>query len=425
MSTIAQLLIAGSALLTAEDSTALDAAVSRFEPAIVEIRHRIHAHPELSNREFETSKLVAAHLRDLGLDVRTGMARTGVVGTLVGALPGPVVAVRADMDALPVTEATDLPFRSTVRTTFLGQDVGVAHACGHDIHTSTALGVASVLASMRDTLRGTVVFVFQPAEEGAPEGEEGGARLMLDEGIFDTQKPAAILGLHSWPYLEVGQVGYAFGPALAAVDHFRIEIHGKQSHGAAPHLGVDPIVVASQTVMALQPLRARNLSPLAPSVVTVGILRGGTRFNIIPDTVHLEGTVRTYDPAVQDTIERRMREIVAGITASGGATFELEYDRVTPATLNNRELAENIVPTLHRVVGEGNAIEMEPIMAGEDFAFFSNAVPGFYWFLGTRAPGTESGGLHTPDFRADDGAIRIGMRVMSAAVLDYLNTGKR
>ncbi|NIP82202.1 MAG: amidohydrolase, partial [Gemmatimonadetes bacterium] len=267
---------------------------------------------------------------------------TGVVGILRGAKPGPVVAVRADMDALPVTEDTPYPFKSTVRTTYLGQEVGVSHACGHDIHTAVQLGVASVLADLRDDLAGTVLFIFQPAEEGPPPGEEGGASLMVEEGVLEDPAPAAIFGLHTNPGLEVGHVGYVIGPALASSDHFRITLRGQQSHGASPHLSIDPIVMASQAVMAFQTIRSRNLDPLEPSVISVGIIRGGERFNIIPAEVHMEGTVRTYDQDVRDAIERRMDEILAGITQAGGGTYTFEYQRGTPPTINDQELAREM-----------------------------------------------------------------------------------
>ncbi len=398
-------------------------AVERILPQIVEIRHRIHQNPELGNREFETARLIAQHLRELGFEVDTGIAHTGVVGVLRGGRPGPVVAVRADMDALPVTEATDLPFLSVKRTIYLGQDVGVMHACGHDVHVAVQLGVASVLASMRDDIRGTVKLIFQPAEEGPPEGEEGGAELMVREGVLADPRPEVIFGLHTFARMDVGTLGYTPGPALAAVDHFRIDIKGRQAHGASPHLSVDPVVMASQVIMALQTIRSRNLSPLEPSVVTVGIVRGGTRFNIIPAEVHLEGTVRTYSEEVRDIIERRMREILAGITAAAGGTFELDYERGTPATTNDRALTARMVPTLARIVGAGNVREIEPTMGGEDFAYFANEIPGFYFRLGQVVPGTTSGDHHTPTYRADDSMIPIGIRAMAGLVLDYLSSG--
>jgi len=400
---------------------ALAAAVEEVTPEIVEIRHWIHRNPELGNREVETARRVAEHLRSLGLEVETEVAHTGVVAVLRGGEPGPVVAVRADMDALPVTEKTDLPFKSTRRTEYLGQEVGVAHACGHDIHTSVALGVASVLASMRDEVPGTVKFLFQPAEEGPPPGEEGGAKLMIEEGVLDAEpRPEAIFGLHSFPDLAVGQLGYQEGPAMAAVDHFLIDIHGEQSHGAYPHLSVDPVVMASQAVMALQTIRSRNLPALEPSVVTVGIVRGGERFNIIPGTVHLEGTVRTFQPEIRDQVQRRMREILDGVTRAGGGSFEMEYRSNAPATINDPELARRVRPGLERAVGEEAVIEVEPTMAGEDFAYFAQRIPGFYFRLGVVAPGTTSGGLHTPTFRASDDAVPVGIQAMAAVVLEYL-----
>jgi amidohydrolase len=397
----------------------IDQAVERLAPQIVELRHQLHQNPELSNREVKTAELVTAHLRSLGLEPKTGIAKTGVVALLKGGKPGPLIAVRADMDALPVTEQTDLPFKSTKRETFLGQEVGVAHACGHDIHTSVQLGVASVLASIKQDLPGSILFIFQPAEEGPPPGEEGGADLMLEEGVFAT-KPAAIFALHSFSDLEVGQVGYNPGPTMAAVDQFVVKIKGKQAHGAYPHLSVDPIVIASQAVLALQTIRSRNLSALEPSVVTVGIFRGGERFNIIPGEVHLEGTVRTYNEDVRTEVERRMREILDGITRAGGASFEMEYKKNAPATVNDPALARIVDPLLRSAAGASNVKTVEPSMGGEDFAYFANQVPGFYYRLGVVKPGTTSGGLHTPTFRADDSAVPVGMKVMSRLLASYL-----
>jgi amidohydrolase len=405
----------------AAQHAAIDAVVERVTPAITELRHHLHQNPELGNREFETAALMARHLRELGFDdVQTEVAHTGVVGLLRGGRPGPVVAVRADMDALPVTEDTDFAFKSLVRSTYLGQEVGVAHACGHDIHMAVQLGVASVLASLKDELPGTVKFIFQPAEEGPPAGEEGGAPLMMAEGVLEHPRPEAIFGLHTYAHLGVGKIGYTPGGALAAVDHFYVTITGRQAHGAAPHLSVDPVVMAAQAITALQTIRSRNLSPLAPSVVTVGFVQGGTRFNIIPGDVRMEGTVRTYDTAVQNQVERRMHEILAGITAAGGGSYELVYDRITPATINDVALTERSVPSLAAAVGADNVGRIDPWMAGEDFAFFANDVPGFYFRLGTLAPGTTSGDHHSPSFRADDAAIPVGIRAMTYAIWDYL-----
>ena len=402
----------------------IDKAISKNLNTIIDLRHQIHQYPELGNREFKTAKLVAEHLRSLGIEVETDIAYTGVVGVLKGNKPGPVVAVRADMDALPVTEETDLPFKSTVKTTYLDKEVGVMHACGHDIHTSVQLGVASVLASMKRSLPGTVKFIFQPAEEGPPPGEEGGAELMLKEGVFDNPKPSAVFGLHTHAALEVGELGLTIGPAMAAVDQFIITIKGKQSHGAYPHKSVDPIIMATEVVTAFQTIRSRSLSPLEPSVVTVGIIRGGERFNIIPEEVHLEGTVRTYDPEVQDMVEKRMNEILKGITLAYGGSFELNYDRGTPATINNPELCKQMIPTLERVVGKDNLKMMDPVMGGEDFAIFANEVPGIYYRLGVVKPGTTSGWIHTPTFRADDSCLEVGIRAMSNMVVDYLTSSK-
>ena len=399
-----------------------DKAISKNLNTIIDLRHQIHQYPELGNREYKTAKLVAKHLRSLGIEVETDIAYTGVVGILKGNKPGPVVAVRADMDALPVTEETDLSFKSTVKTTYLNKEVGVMHACGHDIHTSVQLGVASVLAGMKRSLPGTVKFIFQPAEEGPPPGEEGGADLMLKEGVFANLKPSAIFGLHTHPGLAVGELGLTIGPAMAAVDHFIITIKGKQSHGAYPHKSVDPIIMATEAVDAFQTIRSRSLSPLEPSVVTVGIIRGGERFNIIPEQVHLEGTVRTYNPEVQDMVEYRMNKILEGITLAYGGSFELDYDRGTPATINNPELAKQMIPTMERIVGKNNLKFLDPVMGGEDFAFFANEVPGMYYRLGVLKPGTTSGWVHTPTFRADDSCLEVGIRAMSNLVVDFLKS---
>ncbi len=399
----------------------IDAATERVVPQIVEIRHHLHQHPELGNREYETAKLVAQYLRDLGFDVvETEVAHTGVVALLRGGRPGPVIAVRADMDALPVTEDTPYPWKSTVRANYLGQDVGVSHACGHDLHTAVQLGLASVLASMRDELPGTVKLIFQPAEEGAPPGEEGGAALMIEEGTLVDPRPEAIFGLHTLWNMPVGMVGYTPGPALAAADHFSIIIRGTGAHGASPHLSHDPIVMAGQAITALQTIRSRNISPMEPGVLSIGLVRGGTRWNIIPEEVELQGTVRSYSADVQDLVERRMNEILAGVTLAGGGSFELHYDRGIPVTVNNVALTDRMLPTLERAVGKDNVQLLEPATVAEDFSYFANEVPGFYYRLGTLKPGTTSGNHHTPDFQADDSAIPVGIKVMAYLVWDYL-----
>ncbi|HSH45706.1 MAG TPA: amidohydrolase, partial [Longimicrobiales bacterium] len=365
--------------------------------------------------------LVAEHLRELGMEVRTGIAHTGVVGILRGGQPGPVVAVRADMDALPVVEQTGFPFASTKRTTYNGQEVGVMHACGHDIHVAVGLGVADILAERRESMPGTVVFIFQPAEEGAPRGEEGGAPLMLDEGVFDDPRPEAVFALHTLPSLEVGELGYTPGPAMAAADTWRATLHGRQAHGAQPQESVDPVVMTSQAILALQTIRSRNMSAIDDGLVTVGIIRGGERHNIIPGQVRLEGTVRTFDPTVQDLVERRMNEILDGITRAAGGTYELDYQRGLPVTFNHLELTDRVAPSLVKAAGRDRVHVLPPTTGAEDFAFFAQEIPGFYFRLGTTRPGTTSGGLHTPTFTADDSAIPVGIEAMTTLVLDYLS----
>ena len=400
----------------------IDAAIERVTPDIVEIRHHLHQHPELGNREFETASLIAEYLRRLVVDVvDTRIAHTGVVGIIRGARPGPGVAVRADMDALPVTEDTPYPWRSTVRSVYLGQEVGVSHACGHDIHMAVQLGLASVLASVRDDLPGTVNLIFQPAEEGPPPGEEGGAALMVKEGVLNDPQPEAIFGLHTMSDMAVGDIGYTPGPALAAADQFKVTIHGTGAHGASPHLSHDPVVMAGHAITALQTIRSRNLSPMEPAVLSIGLVRGGTRWNIIPETVELEGTVRSYSTEAQDLVERRMHEILAGVTAAGGGSYELQYERAIPVTVNDVALVDRLLPTLERAVGPGHVRRLEPATVAEDFSHFANEVPGFYYRLGTLKPGTTSGDHHAPDFQADDGAIPIGIRVMAYMVWDYVS----
>lgn len=385
-------------------------------------RHVIHQHPELSNREVHTAQLVATALSKMGYTVQTGVGRTGVVAVLQGTKPGPVVAARADMDALPVTEQTDLPFRSTVKATYLDQEVGVAHACGHDIHTSVLLGVAAVLAKQRQSLPGTVKLIFQGAEEGPPPGERGGAELMREQGALDHPRPKAIFALHSFPDLPVGEVGYSVGPAFAASDQFTLTVKGRPAHGAFPQLAKDPIVMAAAIISSWQSIVARNVNPLDAAVLTVGMIRGGTRYNIIPETVELQGTVRTLKAEVQTLMEQRMREMAAGIITAYGGTFTFDYQRNAPATVNDPALARWATKALVGTVGEGHVHELPPTMGAEDFAYFAQVVPGFYFRLGVHKPGTTTGGLHTPTFRGDDSAIEVGIATMSALLLAYLRT---
>jgi len=402
--------------------------VDRLAPRMIEIRHDIHQHPELGNRETRTAELVAKELRRLGLEVRTGVAHTGVVGVLHGGRPGPVVAIRADMDGLPVTEQSDLPFRSVATATYLGRETGVSHACGHDTHVAAQLGVANVLAGMKDRLPGTVVFIFQPAEEGAPPGEQGGAKLMLAEGAFANPRPQMVLAFHangSPPDAEgedeqLGRVAFTPGPAMAASTKWTARVIGRQAHGASPHLGVDAIVTASQVVLALQTIRSRNLSPFTTSVVTVGVIRAGDRNNIVAGEAYLEGTIRTFDDSVLTTIQRRMREIFDGTTRAAGATFTLDFEEPYPVLINDSALAVRFRPVLERVAGRDRVRQAPPRTGAEDFSWFAREVPGFYINIGAVPPGRVSGGHHTPTFYADDGTVPMAMRVMTALVLEGL-----
>jgi amidohydrolase len=407
------------------------AATERITPKLIEVRHDLHRHPELGNREIRTAALVARELRRLGLEVRTGVAKTGVVGILRGGRPGPVVAVRADMDGLPVTEQTDLPFKSVETTTYLGRQTGVSHACGHDIHVAVALGVAEVLSGLRSRLPGTVVLYFQPAEEGPPQGEQGGAKLMVAEGVLRDPKPDLILALHAngdppeelGEWERVGRISYTPGPQYAAATRWRARVIGRQAHGATPHLGVDAIVTASQIVSALQTIRSRTLSPFEPAVVTVGVFQAGDRNNIIAGEARLEGTVRTFNDSATALIKTRMREIFSGQSAAAGARFELQFDETIPVTVNDTVLARRFHPVLERVVGAENLGIVPPETGAEDFSFFARAVPGFYFKLGAVRSGNISGGHHTPTFRADDDAIPVGVRAMTGVVLEALGAG--
>src|SRR5437870_3665794 len=357
----------------------IDEAAKKVEPSVIECRRDIHQHPELGNREFRTSKLVADKLKQLGIEVRTPIAHTGVVGILRGGNAGRVVGLRADMDALPVTEQVDLPFKSTVRTTYNGQEVGVMHACGHDAHVAILLGVAEVLSSIRSELPGTVVFLFQPAEEGAPQGEEGGAALMVKEGALDNPRVDAVFGLHVTSRYPVGEIAYRPGAELAAVDSFRIKVHGKQTHGAYPWLGIDPIVVASQIVLGLQTIPSRQLdATLAPSIVTIGIIRGGVRNNIIPDQVEMIGTLRSLDKNMRDEIHARVKRTAEDIAASGGAKADVAITTGYPVTYNDPALTEKMVPTLKKLTSD--VITVNPTLGAEDFSFYQQKVPGlFIW----------------------------------------------
>ena len=419
-------LVLAGAVLHAQDPLArIEQEVAKVTPAVTEIRHQLHQNPELSNREEKTAALVADYLRKLGLEVQTGVARHGVVALLKGGRPGPVVAVRADMDALPVTEDPSMPFASRVRATYMGQEVGVMHACGHDIHTAVQLGVASVLSSMKATLPGTVKFIFQPAEEGPPPGEAGGASLMVKEGALQNPRPQAIFGLHTMSEMPVGEIGYSEGPALSASDTWEVKIVGRQAHGARPELSVDPVVTAAQFVQALQTVRSRTFSGHEPGVVTIGTIHGGERHNIIPGAVTLSGTIRTFRGEMSTLAEARLRAILKGVTEAAGATGEVvRYVRGAPATINDDRLTRESVPSLERALGKGRVKRIPPSMASEDFSFFASEVPGFFYRLGQVKAGTTSGDHHTPTYLADDSAIPVGIKAMSLVIADFLSRTK-
>jgi amidohydrolase len=378
-------------------------------------RRDFHMHPELSNREERTSRIVAERLRALGLtDVKTGVGKYGVTALLKGAKPGATVAVRADMDALPIQEVNDVPYKSQV--------AGVKHACGHDAHTTVELGVAEVLSKMRGEISGTIKFIFQPAEEGAPAGEEGGARLMIKEGAMDNPRPQAIFGLHTLPSVEAGQIAYHSGPAMASSDRFFITIHGKSSHGAQPHTGIDAVVIAAECVTALQTIRSRRIDPQEPLVISIGLIQGGRRNNIIADEVKMEGTMRTLNEDVRQRAQTLMRETLANITAAYGATFDLKFEENAAVTFNEPKLVEETLPTIRRIVGDQNTLSIKPFMPAEDFAYFQKVSPGFYYFLGVgnRARGINSP-WHTADFDIDEESLVVGVKVMSNVLLDYLD----
>ena len=390
-------------------------AAESLRSQLVAQRRDFHMHPELSNREERTSRIVAERLRALGLeDVKTGVGKYGVTALLKGTKPGPVVAVRADMDALPIQEVNDVPYKSLTPN--------VKHACGHDAHTTIELGVAEILSKMRGEIRGTIKFIFQPAEEGAPAGEEGGAKLMIKEGAMDNPRPSAIFGLHTLPSIEAGQIAYHSGPAMASSDRFFITIHGKSSHGAQPHTGIDAVVVAAECVTVMQTIHSRRIDPQEPLVITIGQIQGGTRYNIIAAEVKMEGTMRTLSEDVRQRAQALMRETLANITAAYGATFDLKFEEGAAVTFNEPKLVEETLPTIRRVVGDQNVLSIKPFMPAEDFSYFQKVSPGFYYFLGVgnRARGINAP-WHTADFDIDEESLVVGAKVMSNVLLDYLD----
>ncbi len=402
----------------------LDRLASEAQTQVVEWRRWFHQNPELSNREFNTSAKVAEVLREMGLEPKTGIAHTGIVAVIEGGKPGPMVAIRTDMDGLPVTEQTGLPFASTVKGEYNGQEVGVMHACGHDNHMAMLLGAAWVLNSVRDDLQGSVMLIFQPAEEGPPAGEEGGASLMIKEGIWAERKPEAVFGIHVGFNLPGGEISLRPGPLMAAADRFTLTVKGQQTHGARPWNGVDPIVVAAQIVLGLQTIASRQVDvTLAPSIVSVGRISGGIRNNVIPDEVEMEGTIRTFDEQMRREIHTRIERTARGIAEGAGAELELELDLGTPSVINDAGLVSRMMPTLERVSGDRPVNDINPQTVAEDFSIYANETPGLFLFLGNGPPGVDPTTLpsnHSPFFDMHEPNLELGVRVFSNLVVDYL-----
>jgi amidohydrolase len=413
-----------SSFATADLKQDLDAQLDPLMNKVIAWRHNLHQNPELSNREYKTSKKVATHLRSLGIKVETKIAYTGVVGLIEGGLPGPTIALRADMDALPVEEKTGLPFASKERATYLGQSVGVMHACGHDAHVAILMGVAEFLAKNKADIKGNIMLIFQPAEEGPPEGENGGAKMMLEEGIFERYNPEVIFGLHvgNGPH---GYVGLTPGPAMAAASAYRIKIKGVQAHGSRPWDSIDPIMATSQLIEGLNTIVSRRINIINnPAVVSVGIVKAGTRNNIIPEDSEIMGTIRTFDPKLRAQIYDEIRQIAAGVAVGTGAEIDVEFDvgGFYPVTFNNEDLVERLSPTLREATDNKFYINNSPSTGAEDFSFFSQEIPGMYFWLGVNAPGVmEAAGNHSPYFVVDDGALDEGLKSLVYLVLDYPN----
>ncbi len=418
-------LLLGSRVGAAPEWDTIDAVIAANDEQMVEWRRWLHQHPELSNREFNTAEYIARELSNMGLDVETGIAKTGVVALLKGSKPGKTVALRADIDALPVREQTGLAFASTVEAEYGGNRVGVMHACGHDAHMSILLGVAKTLSGMRDKVSGNILFIFQPAEEGAPAGEEGGAELMLKEGLFKKYKPDAIFGLHVGLNMPYGTIALRRGALMAAVDTLTINVKGRQTHGARPWGGVDPIVTSAQIINGLQTIVSRQVNiTKAPAIVTIGKITGGVRHNIIPDEVELWGTIRTFDPGMRDQIHAKIKLIAENIAISAGAVATVEIDTGYPVTFNDGELYDQMMPTLVKVSGE-RAVFTPPLVTGaEDFSFFANEIPGVYFYLGSVPEGQDpltAPSNHSPMFDVDESVLGIGARALSHLAIDYLS----
>ncbi len=403
----------------------VDKSAEQIESKVIEWRRHFHQYPELSNREFKTAEKIAEHLKNLGLDVKTGVAHTGVVGLLKGGKAGPVVGLRADIDALPVTERVDVPFASKVRATYNGHDVGVMHACGHDAHIAILMGVAEILTSMQKDLAGSVKFIFQPAEEGAPQDEEGGAELMVKEGVLKNPEVDVIFGLHIWALAEVGTISYRPRSMMAAADVLRITVRGKQTHGSTPWTGIDPITASAQIIMGLQTIISRQTElTKEAAVITIGSIHGGVRSNIIPEEVELIGTIRTLNTDMRDKIHEKIRLTATKIAESAGAVADVRITKGYPITYNDPELTEMMLPCLKEVVGEENVKLVKAITGAEDFSFFQQQIPGLYFFLGGLPKGKrveEAAPHHSPDFYIDESGLKLGVRALSYLTLDYMD----
>jgi amidohydrolase len=415
--------LAFNSILAAPVFDQVDDAAIKLMPKVVEWRRHLHRYPELGNREVKTAKYVEDHLRRLGIEVRTGVAKTGVIGILKGSQPGPVIGLRADMDGLPVTERNALPFASKEVAEYNGQKTGVMHACGHDSHVAMLMGAAEVLAGMKDKVRGTVVFIFQPAEEGPPPGEEGGAPLMVKEGVMDDPKIDAIFGIHINSQTPIGVIKYKHGAIMAASDWFEIKIKGRQTHGAYPWLGTDPIAVATQIYTGLQMIVARRSDlPKAPVIITVGRINGGVRENIIPEELTMAGTIRTLDSEMQKDVHEKIRQTAKSIAESMGATVEVSIDKKAPVTFNTPDLVDRMLPSLEKAAGKENVLAAEWVTGAEDFAFFGEKAPSFYFVVGGMPAGKsvkDAAPHHTPDFFIDDSRLDVGVRAFAHIVLDY------
>lgn len=402
----------------------VDQQAIEIEQKVITWRRHFHQFPELSNREFKTAAYVAEHLKGLGLEIQTQVAHTGVVALLKTGKPGPVIALRADMDALPVTERNNLPFASKEKAIFNEQETGVMHACGHDSHTAILMAVAEILSKNKSELRGTIKFIFQPAEEGAPKGEEGGADLMVKEGVLENPKVDVIFGLHIQGIRKLGQIAYKPAGMMASSDWFTIKVHGKQSHGSAPWLGVDPIVISAQIILGIQTIVSRQVElTKEAAVISVGTIHSGIRQNIIPEYAELTGTIRTFDASMQKDIHEKLKRTVTNIAESGGATAEIEINQMTPVTFNDPALTEKMVGSLVKAVGESNVIRIPAVTGSEDFAYYQQKVPGFFFFVGACPPEVDPSKApshHTPDFMMDERGMLPGLKAMLNITLDYM-----